>query len=319
MFDFFDMILTPFRWIVSVILIGFHEAFNFIGISDASGWNWTLSIIGLVIVIRGALIPLFVKQIKAQRGMQELQPELLALQKKYKGKTDQLSRQAMAQEQMALYKKHGTNPFSACLPLIVQMPFFFSLFTVLNGIGHAAQNNSHIGALNPEQVQQFNAATIFGAPLSSTFLNNGGNATVIVLSVIMILAMTASQFITQRQIMSKNMSEQALASPFMRQQRMLMYVLPLVFAVGGINFPIGVLIYWTATNVWTMVQQFVVIRNMPTPGSPAYRAWQERQRARGKLEPTKKTPGATVATAEAETLPRVPQRTQPQRKNRRKR
>ncbi|OMH23308.1 membrane protein insertase YidC [Tersicoccus phoenicis] len=318
MFQFFDMILSPFRWLVSVILIGFHEAFNFIGLSGSSGWNWTLSIVGLVVVIRAALIPLFVKQIKAQRGMQELQPELLALQKKYKGKTDQLSRQAMAQEQMALYKKHGTNPFSACLPLIVQMPFFFSLFTVLNGIGNAASNKNQIGALSPQQVQQFDAASIFGAPLSSTFLNNGGNSVVIVLSIVMILAMTASQFITQRQIMAKNMSDQALASPFMRQQKMLLYVLPLVFAVGGINFPIGVLIYWTATNVWTMVQQFVVIRNMPTPGSPAYRAWQERQRARGKLEPTARSSGATVATTDEDSQPRG-QRTQPQRKNRRKR
>ena len=68
----------------------------------------------------------------------------------------------------------------------------------------------------------------------------------------MILAMTASQFITQKQIMAKNMSEEAMASPFMRQQKMMLYILPIVFGVGGINFPIGVLIYWTTTNLWTM-------------------------------------------------------------------
>src|SRR4051812_24108566 len=121
--DFITALLTPFTWVVSWILKTFHEAFSWLGMDPANGWTWTLSIIGLVLVIRAALIPVFVKQIKAQRGMQALQPDLRKLQQKYKGKTDQLSRQAMTQEQMALYKRHGTNPFSACLPLIIQMPF----------------------------------------------------------------------------------------------------------------------------------------------------------------------------------------------------
>ena len=134
-------------------------------------------------------------------------------------------------------------------------------------------------------MQQFDQATIFGAPLSAAFLPQvqGGNvnAAVVILSIVMILAMTASQFITQKQIMAKNMSDEAMASPFMKQQKMMLYVLPLVFGVGGINFPIGVLIYWTTTNLWTMGQQFFVIRRMPTPGSPAYREYQQRRAAKG--------------------------------------
>ncbi|HBH58058.1 MAG TPA: membrane protein insertase YidC, partial [Arthrobacter bacterium] len=125
--DIFGTILAPFKWLVSAIMIGFHDGLSFMGLPPANGWTWTVSIIGLVLVIRAALIPVFVKQIKAQRGMQLLQPDLKKLQDKYKGKTDQLSRQAMAQEQMAMYKKHGTNPFSACLPMVIQMPFFFAL------------------------------------------------------------------------------------------------------------------------------------------------------------------------------------------------
>ena len=124
--DFFETIMFPFQWLVSVIMVGFHEGLSSMGMPEDSGWTWTLSIIGLVLVIRAALIPVFVKQIKAQRAMQLLQPDLKKLQDKYKGKKDQLSRQAMAQEQMALYKTHGTNPFSACLPLLIQMPFFFA-------------------------------------------------------------------------------------------------------------------------------------------------------------------------------------------------
>ncbi|WP_026551035.1 membrane protein insertase YidC [Arthrobacter sp. Br18] len=318
--DFFETILSPFRWLVSWIMFMFHEGFSAIGMDPASGWTWTLSIVGLVVVIRAALIPVFVKQIKAQRGMQALQPDLRKLQQKYKGKSDQLSRQAMTQEQMALYKKHGTNPFAACLPILIQMPFFFALFTVLNGISRASAGGEEVGALSVESVRQFDDATILGAPLSSTFLGSfggNGNLSVIILSVIMILAMTASQFITQKQIMAKNMSEEAMQSPFMRQQKMMLYILPLVFGIGGINFPIGVLVYWTTTNLWTMVQQFYVIRRMPTPGSPAAKALAERRAKKGL--PVVPLLGERKAEPAVESVPEPRgQRVQP-RKKRKKR
>ncbi|MDP9985773.1 YidC/Oxa1 family membrane protein insertase [Arthrobacter oryzae] len=314
--------MAPFKWLVSIIMIGFHDGLSAIGMPAANGWTWTLSIIGLVLVIRAALIPVFVKQIKAQRGMQLLQPDLKKLQDKYKGKTDQLSRQAMAQEQMAMYKKHGTNPFSACLPMLIQMPFFFALFQVLSGITAARQTGAGIGAMSHEQVVQFDESSIFGAPLSASLLHGGGGnqMAVWILSIVMILAMTASQFITQKQIMAKNMSEEAMASPFMRQQKMMLYILPIVFGVGGINFPIGVLIYWTTTNLWTMGQQFFVIRRMPTPGSPAAKALAERRAAKGlpalSVLSGKREEAADDAAAAAVEI--KGQRVQPQRKNRKK-
>ncbi|CAH0231251.1 Membrane protein insertase YidC [Arthrobacter sp. Bi83] len=323
--DIFGTIMAPFKWLVSVIMVGFHDGLSFIGLPAANGWTWTLSIIGLVLVIRAALIPVFVKQIKAQRGMQLLQPDLKKMQDKYKGKTDQLSRQAMAQEQMALYKKHGTNPFSACLPMLIQMPFFFALFQVLSGISSAKAGGQGIGAMSIEQVKQFDESSIFGAPLSASLLHGstaGGEVAVWILSIVMILAMTASQFITQKQIMAKNMSEEAMASPFMRQQKMMLYILPLVFGVGGINFPIGVLIYWTTTNLWTMGQQFFVIRRMPTPGSPAAKALAERRAAKGlpalPILGGKKVDAAAEAAAAAAVAEARSQRVQPQRKNRKK-
>jgi YidC/Oxa1 family membrane protein insertase len=255
--------------------------------------------------------------------MQLLQPDLKKLQDKYKGKTDQLSRQAMAQEQMAMYKKHGTNPFSACLPMLIQMPFFFALFQVLSGISSAKTQGKGIGAMSQEQVIQFDESSIFGAPLSSALLHGGAtNVSVVVLSIVMILAMTASQFITQKQIMAKNMSEEAMASPFMRQQKMMLYILPVVFGVGGINFPIGVLIYWTTTNLWTMAQQFFVIRRMPTPGSPAAKALAERRAAKGlpalPILGGKKADAEAEAAAAAAVIEQKGQRVQPQRKNRKK-
>jgi YidC/Oxa1 family membrane protein insertase len=258
--DLLGTIMAPFRWLVSAVLAGFHDGLSALGLPAASGWTWTLSIIGLVLVIRAALIPVFLKQVEAQQRMRLLQPDLKELQEKYKGKTDPLSRQAMVQEQMDLYKKHGTNPFSACLPMLIQVPFFFALFQVLSGISTAAGKNEGIGAMSAGQVMQFDQSTIFGAPLSASLLHGvGGNQlSVWVLCIGMILTMTAAQFITQRQIMARSMPDEALASPYLRQQKMMLYILPIVFGLGGIVFPIGVLIYWTTTNLWTMGQQFAI-------------------------------------------------------------
>ena len=138
--------------------------------------------------------------------------------------------------------------------------FFFALFQMLSGISAAAGQGEGVGAMSAEQVVQFDQSTIFGAPLSASLLHGGGGSpvSVWVLCIAMILAMTASQLITQRQIMARNVSDEAVATPLMAQQKVLLYSLPVVFGVGGIVFPIGVLIYWTTTNLWTMGQQFAL-------------------------------------------------------------
>ena len=126
-------LLWPIKWLIELILVSFHTLFTAVGLDFNSGASWVLSIVGLVLVVRAALIPVFVKQIKSQRNMMIVQPELQKLQKKYKGKTDRDSRERFAKEQMELYKRTGSNPFSSCLPLLLQMPIFMGLFFVLNG------------------------------------------------------------------------------------------------------------------------------------------------------------------------------------------
>lgn len=285
-----DIILWPFKWIVSAILWIFHGLFTAIGMDPASGTTWVLAIIGLTLVMRTLTIPLFMKQIKSMRGMQELQPELLKLQQKYKGKTDQLSRQAMAQEQMELYRRTGSNPLASCLPILVQIPIFLGLYQVLNGVPGAASRGESILVLTASQVEQFNDSYIFGAPLFSTMLRpgDGNHAATILIAAIMVVLMSATQFYITKQLSVKNMSDAAKQSPIYRQQQIMMYVLPLIFAISGINFPIGVLIYWTVSNFWSLGQQFWVIRNNPTPGSQAERELNERRAAKG-LPPVGKT------------------------------
>ena len=321
--NFFDIILWPFKMAVSWVLGAFHTLLDWIGMPPESGWTWTLAIILLVVLIRTLLIPVFVKQIKAQRAMQALQPEIQKLQAKYKGKKDQLSRQAMAMEQQALFKQHGTSPFSACLPMLVQMPFFFALYQVLIGAKGAAERNEGISALSADQVRSFENSELFGAKMSDTFLGSTGdnlNVNVLIVSVVMILLMTASMFYMQKMLMSKNMSEAAMTGPFAQSQKMMLYVLPLVFGIGGINFPIGVLVYWTATNFWAVGQQTWIIRNNPTPGSQAERELNERRAAKGLPPIGKAAQEAEEAAAKAEQKAQRQQgqRHQPARKNRRK-
>ncbi len=310
--DFFGTILWPIKWVIEAILVAFHSGLTAIGLPEADGWTWVLSITGLVLVVRAALIPIFVRQIKSQRRMLEVAPQLKKIQDKYKGKKDQFSREAMSRETMDLYKRTGTNPLSSCLPLLLQMPIFFGLFSVLND---AQQNKAGVGLLNEELAIQFANSEIFGAPLRLAISTADGNVAVIVIASIMVVLMTASQFITQLQIMSKNQSAEMKASPMYRQQRILLYLLPLVFAFSGFTFPLGVMMYWLVSNFWTMVQQFIVIRNMPTPGSEAALAREARLAKRNQRKGiVEETPEGTLMVEE----PKKPQRQQPVSKNRAK-
>ncbi len=315
MFEFFGnighFIMTPLYYAISFVLDLFHQLWTGIGFDESGGASWALSIIGLTLVIRAALIPLFVKQIKSSRNMQLIQPKVKELQKKYGH-----DREKLAQETMALYKESGTNPFASCLPILLQMPIFFALFRILNN----ASREKPTGVLTDDQARQFGEAKLFGVPLSQTFVSADGAVNVMVMAAILVLAMTATTFLTQRQLMSKNMPADALTGPYAQQQKFLLFILPLVFAIGGIAFPIGVLFYWTTSNLWTMGQQFYVIRNNPAPGTPAFKAKQDRDAAKAARHggPAPEAAGEAGTTA-TEVEQRPAQRQQPKRQSREQR
>jgi len=270
--DIGHFIMTPLYYAISAILVAWHEFFGTFMDPDG-GAAWVLSIIGLTLVVRALLIPLFVKQIKSSRNMQLIQPKVKELQKKYGH-----DRERLAQETMKLYKESGTNPFASCLPILIQMPIFLALFRLLD---HHAAKGDGVAFLTNDLATSFGNAELFGVvPLKATFVDSGGVVAVQVLAAFLVLAMTATTFTTQRQLMSKNMPADALSGPYAQQQKLLLYVLPVVFAVGGIAFPVGVLFYWTTSNLWTMGQQFYVIRNNPAPGTAAAKAKEERDKAK---------------------------------------
>jgi len=311
-------IFNPLYDAVSWVILTLHKGLHGTGMNES--WSWCLAIVGLVVLVRIALIPLFVKQIRSMRNMQVLQPEIKKIQERYKG-----DRERTSQELMKLYKEHNTNPLASCLPVLAQSPFFLALYRVLSGIS----NNHAVGVLTAHDVATARRATFLGANLSDKFV--GAHSThVQIVTALMIVAMSGSQFYTQRQLMTKNMPKDAAPNPFMQQQKVMMYLFPILFGVFGINFPVGVLVYWLVSNFWSMGQQLYVIRRMPAVGSPAYEAMMRRKDKGGDAKPAPgkaapDSPGGGVRAADDDggapgpTPSGPPVRQQPQRQSRSKR
>ncbi|MDR1798276.1 MAG: membrane protein insertase YidC [Bifidobacteriaceae bacterium] len=320
--SWFDTILKPIMWCVAWIMYGAHKFFSLVHINNSV--SWVLSIVVLVVVMRCIMIPLFVKQIKSSRNMQLIQPEIQKLQRKYKGKTDPVSRRRQQEEMMELYRKAGSNPLSGCWPILAQSPLFFALFRVLYSLGQVADGTykngtvKSIGPIDAKVAADVVDSNVFGAPLSATFMNPATWAgapavTVRVVTVVLIVLMSATTFTTQRQLTMKNMPQSAMDNPMFRTQKIMLFMMPVIFAVSGVNFPIGVLIYWLTTNLWSMGQQFIVIRNMPAPGSEAERRMQARK---AKKHPEQLDKDGAGGSSEASPAAPAGQRQQPKRTTR---
>jgi YidC/Oxa1 family membrane protein insertase len=307
-------ILNPLYNLVSGIIVLFHNLLSPI-LGEDSGVTWALSIMGLVVVIRIVLIPLFVKQIKSQRALTALQPHMKEIQKKYKD-----DRQKQSEEMMKLYKEHKTNPLASCFPILAQAPIFFALFTVLNGI--AAKTDAGVpapiarGFLKGEYLESAAQAKFFGAKISETFLGSD-DLKVKLVTVLLIFIMSATTFTTQRQLMTKGMPKMDSSNNMMlQQQKIMLYLFPVIFAVSGVNFPVGVLIYWSTTNFWTWGQQYYVIKRNPTPGSPAF---EELERKKAKKKGEIAPPEGSVIEGENPAAEDVKgQRNQPKKKKKKK-
>jgi YidC/Oxa1 family membrane protein insertase len=312
-------LLNALATAVAFLLEQIHNALSHV-FAPGSGWAWGLSIVLLTVTIRILLFPLFVKQIKSQRRMQEIAPKVKALQVKHKG-----DRETLNTEMMKLYKDHGANPISGCLPLVLQLPVFFALFRVMNEFRPRFDDSAtgfHFNAkygLSQKLIEQGAHAKVFGAPISAAFTSSpklldvlGGNATTVkVLAALLIVIMGGTTFWTQRQMMARTGAQ--LDAQQAQVQKIMLYVLPFSFAIFGFSFPIGVLLYWLTTNVWSMGQQHFVIARMPPVGSPAAAAKDARDAARaakkgkpvGKGDVLDSTAG-TVEAGAAESVPAQP-------------
>lgn len=263
------MLIWPVKWVLEAILVGAHWMLETAGMDPASGLTWILSIAVITLVVRTAMIPLTIKQIKSSRKALEVAPEVKKIQDKYRGKKDQLSRESMNREVMAVYKKAGTNPLASCLPLLVQMPIFLGLVQVLNTANRA---EAGVGFMNEALARQFQAASLFDIVPLHMSLEAGvseWNWPVIITAGLLTIIMVSAQFYTQLQIMTKNQTPQMKESPMYKQQRIMLYIIPFFLLITAWIFPLATMFYWLVSNLYTLVQQVIIINNMPNPGSDA--------------------------------------------------
>ena len=273
----FDAILHPFAWAISYVWVWIHDLLVLLGMSSGSGMAWVLSIVLLTILVRIAIIPLFLKQIRSSRAMQAIQPEMRKIQEKYKGKKDQVSRQKMMEETQALQRKHKVSPFASCLPMLVQMPVLFGMYRAIIAVSsisagtytYRGEATDHLGPLTASVSEEIVNSTVFGVPLSHTLRESFGQPSVVAVFVAAIVLMVALQFFSMRLSFSRNMPDMG-DNPMAQSQRSMMYVMPLMFIFSGAFFQMGVVIYTVTASFWALGQSLWTIKVMPTPGSPAY-------------------------------------------------
>lgn len=273
----FDAILHPFAWAISYVWVWIHDLLVLLGMSSGSGMAWVLSIVLLTILVRIAIIPLFLKQIRSSRAMQAIQPEMRKIQEKYKGKKDQVSRQKMMEETQALQRKHKVSPFASCLPMLVQMPVLFGMYRAIIAVSsisvgtyiYRGEPTDHLGPLTASVSEEIVNSTVFGVRLSHTLRDSFDQPGVVTVFVAAIVLMVALQFFSMRLSFSRNMPDMG-DNPMAQSQRSMMYVMPLMFIFSGAFFQMGVVIYTVTASFWALGQSLWTIKVMPTPGSPAY-------------------------------------------------
>ena len=273
----FDAMLHPFAWAISYVWVWIHDLLVLLGMSSGSGIAWVLSIVLLTILVRIAIIPLFLKQIRSSRAMQAIQPEMRKIQEKYKGKKDQVSRQKMMEETQALQRKHKVSPVASCLPMLVQMPVLFGMYRAIIAVSsisagtytYRGEATDHLGPLTASVSEEIVNSTVFGVPLSHTLRESFGQPSVVAVFVAAIVLMVALQFFSMRLSFSRNMPDMG-DNPMAQSQRTMMYIMPAMFIVSGAFFQMGVVIYTVTASFWALAQSFWTIKVMPTPGSPAY-------------------------------------------------
>ncbi len=223
----------------------------------SSGWTWTLTIVLLVVLMRLIMVPLFIKQMHTQRAMTALTPKITELRKKYKGDKETLN-----SETMKLYQEAGVNPLMGCLPVVLQMPIFFALFSVLRQIADwkPGQPGGLKYHLTVPMVQNAHRAKIFGATIADKFFAAPLHVKFVIGAAV--LVSMATTYLTMRQSMKRGMMPTGSDSPMGQSQKLMVYVMPF-FALTGLIWPFGLVMYWVTTNLWTLGQQYMLLRRYP--------------------------------------------------------
>jgi YidC/Oxa1 family membrane protein insertase len=226
---------------------------------DSSGWTWALTIVLLVVLMRLIMVPLFIKQMHTTRRMTALAPQMSALRKKYKN-----DKQTLNTEMMKLYQEAGVNPLMGCLPVVAQLPIFFALFSVLRAIAEWKPGDVPKYGLTTAMMESAQTAKILGATIADKFLSSSTPLHAKVVILIAVLLSMITTYLTVRQSMKRGMMPTTPDSPMGNSQKYMAYIMPF-FALSGLYWPFGLVLYWVTTNLWTLGQQYVLFTKFPAP------------------------------------------------------
>jgi YidC/Oxa1 family membrane protein insertase len=252
-------IISPLADLVAWVIVHLHAGLGAL-FGPNTGLAWGLSIAILVILIRVCLIPLFVKQVHAQRKMAQHAPQLAEMRKKYKG-----DKQRLNEETMKFYKENGVNPLAGCLPMIPQMIIFFALFYVLRSIAEWKKGVTPSYGMTVQLMESAQKATIFGVHLGDKLLlphtPGMGLGTSIIAAVTVAISATTT-FLTVRQSAKRGLMQTNVDpdNPMAQSQKYMQYIVPF-FSLTGLYWQYGLVLYWVTTNLWTLGQQYFMFRN----------------------------------------------------------
>jgi YidC/Oxa1 family membrane protein insertase len=268
----FSGLMTYIYTALSWLMLTWHSAWDYIGLGEwlATNWDWILAIVFMVLTVRGLLFPVFVKQIKSQRAMQALQPKIKELQEKHKG-----DRAGLQQAQMELMRKEKANPLMGCLPMVIQWPIFVGVYHLLRHLKPSMPE--HLQTLYGWSESLFHSASsakLFGVPIAATMKMSGSELAAmgttrvndLLVTGLLVLIMVASTYMTSRQMIKK--TGWATEPTQLMMQRLMLYVLPLTLIFSGVFFPLGAVVYYVVSNLFSLGQQFYVLRKFPPPVMP---------------------------------------------------
>ncbi|MBT1178930.1 membrane protein insertase YidC [Bifidobacterium vespertilionis] len=267
-FGFIYTILRPIEWLQTWIMKLFHDLLVLIGFQDGPGIAWVLSIVFLVLVVHAIILPVWWHSMKSMRKTQAIQPELMKIQRKYKGKNDPASREAMSRETMKLYQDNGANPMGSCGIAIVQGPAFMSVWYTLSAVSYIASGvREPLGAFTKEVAEDFANSMAFGVTLSQRFAESDLNGKIVM--GIFIALMCLSLFFLQFNNMRKNLPKASMQGSMYTMQKAMAFGFPVMYIFSGVLFPFAVLVYWITNNVCNLIRSQYQMYAIPTPGSPA--------------------------------------------------
>lgn len=257
--------LDPLKSVLSALMSTAHTVVTELGAAPGGAVGWCLTIAAIVVVVRSLLLPITIHQVRNAHRLAAARPHLQAVAERYRGRTDPDGLREMLAERRALSAEHGVSRLG-CLPVLLQIPIWLALYHLISDVA----DGSAVGALGADQVASFDRATLFGARLADSGLLDHGASHLVVVLVLGALAATAS-FVTQKFFVMPNTTTKGMPEAMQRATRLM----PTLSAVGLLAaaavVPVGLLVYWVCSQAWTLVQQLVVCRWFPTPGTPAAR------------------------------------------------